>query len=41
MTFDIDKQISLFEREIVLNDLKNILTDELLMSKNVNQYNII
>ena len=39
-TFDLNKQISLFEREIVLNDLKNILTDELLVRKNVNSYNI-
>tara|TARA_Y100000389_G_C17227804_1_gene396595 strand:+ start:51 stop:620 length:570 start_codon:yes stop_codon:yes gene_type:complete len=39
-SYDIDKQISLFEREIVLNDLKNILTDELLVKKNVNSFNI-
>jgi hypothetical protein len=38
--FDVNKQISHFEREIVLNDLKDILSDKLIGNKNINQYNI-
>ena len=39
-SFNVNKQISHFEREIVLNELKNILTDEVIKKKNVNSYNI-
>ena len=38
--FDLNKQISQFEREIVLNDLKEILTDKLIGKKNISSHNI-
>ena len=40
VVFDLNRQVSLFEREIVLNDLKDILSDKLIGKKNINQYNI-